>query len=310
MHYHSRSPCWNFQQRGQGWKYIMSKLSFSAMVTPKPRCVSQTHTTLNCCCASYKCSYRISTQDILRPTEHPTALKLYNNMKEIAFKYEEKKKRVEWWSSLICTPVTVIYFSSETPLPKVMLNFTKNCDLRKNMNRHITFKLNQNADVSTLWQPQISQNFQIRFLCFLIDKEGTLLCLRCKSCPAFQLANHEPDNFCFSCTINYFGLFLKKLFQKVLQKVINMHYSSDPGNLGAFIKSFQNNWNSVRMFYHNINVPVLTKMNEKQVIVQTHITSHSEQYFLKCFYLNVFLSKRWIVSKRMLHRFWLYAGFN
>lgn len=47
---------------------------------------------------------------------HLTALKLHNNMKWIPFKW--RKKRVEWWSSLVCTPVTVIYFSSETPLPE------------------------------------------------------------------------------------------------------------------------------------------------------------------------------------------------
>lgn len=37
------------------------------------------------------------------------------------------------------------------------------------------------------------------------------------------------------------------------------------------------------MFYHKINVPVLTKTNEKQVIVQTHITSYYEQYFSNIF---------------------------
>lgn len=75
------------------------------------------------------------------------------------------------------------------------------------------------------------------------------------------------------------GLFLKKLFQKVIQGVTNPYYSSDPGNLVTFIKSFQNKWISVLMLCHNINATVLTKTTQKQVTAQTSITVYSEYSF-------------------------------
>jgi len=108
--------------------------------------------------------------------------------------------------------------------------------------------------------------------------------MRWKHCPAFQFADCQSDSFCFPCTINYFGWFLKKLFQKVVQRVINMHYSSDPGNLVAFIKSFQNKWISVLMLCHNINATVVTKTTQEQVTVRACWTVCSEHYFLMFFF--------------------------
>lgn len=118
--------------------------------------------------------------------------------------------------------------------------------------------------------------------------EKVLLC--------FSLLTMSLTIFAFLAPLITSGLFLKKLFQKVVQRVINPHYSSDPGNLVAFIKSFQNNWISVLMLCHNINATVLTRTTQEQATAQACITDCSE-YSFECFSLNVFSSRRWIASQ-------------
>lgn len=63
-----------------------------------------------------------------------------------------------------------------------------------------------------------------------------------------------------------------------------MHYSSGPGNLFAFIKSFQNKWISVLTLCHNINATVLTKTTQEQVAAQACMTAFSGHYFLTFFF--------------------------
>lgn len=107
----------------------------------------------------------------------------------------------------------------------------------------------------------------------------------------FNLPTTSLTNFDSLAPLITLGLFLKKLFQKVVQRVINTHYSSDPGNLAAFMKSSQNKWISVLTLCHNINAVVLTKTTQKQVTVLAWARACSECYFLMFFFGSFLMQK-------------------